>query len=140
MPALPLGGVIGGISRRTADLHGMIMAMERRSDLGSFTSVNSAGILAAYQRRNIQILCACMASFSITAAICAIYWFWMMKRNYRRDLVLMLILGDFYKSLWYLIHGAVNFTFGQVESSDKFCQVSGFMLQTGLAACGKSAR
>jgi hypothetical protein len=100
-------------------------------------SVDAAGILASQQRRQIQIVCAAMASVSISAAMCAIYWFCMMKRNYRRDLVLMLILGDFYKSLWYLIHGSVNFARSQVTSDESFCQVSGFMLQMGLQACGR---
>ena len=99
-------------------------------------SVDAAGILASQQRRQIQIICAAMASVSIVAATCAIYWFCMMKRNYRRDLVLMLILGDFYKSLWYLIYGSVNLARSQVTSDEPFCQVSGFMLQTGLQACG----
>jgi hypothetical protein len=106
--------------------------------LWSSHSVDSAIILASQQRRQIQILCASMACVSIFAAMCAIYWFCMMKRNYRRDLVLMLILGDFYKSLWYLIHGSVNFARSQVTSDESFCQVSGFMLQMGLQACGKS--
>lgn len=101
-------------------------------------SVDAAGILASRQRLQIQILCAAMACVSIFAAMCAIYWFCMMKRNYRRDLVLMLILGDFYKSLWYLIHGSVNFARSQVTSDESFCQVSGFMLQMGIQACGRS--
>jgi hypothetical protein len=105
--------------------------------LWSSSSVNAAGILAARQRRQIQILCSAMASVSICAAICAIYWFCMMRRNYRRDVVLMLILGDFYKSMWYLIHGSVNFGRSQVQSNEPFCQVSGFMLQMALQACGK---
>lgn len=115
----------------TAGIH------QRTSGLWSSSSVDAAGILAAKQRRYIQIVCAAMASISISAAICAIYWFWTMRRNYRRDLVLMLILGDFYKSLWYLIHGSVNFGRSQVKSGEVFCQVSGFMLQTGLSSCGE---
>jgi hypothetical protein len=105
--------------------------------LWSASSVNPADILAAQQRRQIQILCAAMASISICAAMCAIYWFCMMRRNYRRDLVLMLILGDFYKSMWYLIYGSVNFGRSQVTSDEAFCQVSGFMLQMALQACGR---
>lgn len=105
--------------------------------LWTASSVDVKGILAAQQRRQIQIVCASMASVSICAAICAIYWFCMMSRNYRRDLVLMLILGDFYKSMWYLIYGSVNFGSHQVQSDEAFCQVSGFMLQMALQACGK---
>lgn len=111
----------------------------RDSGLGNYASVDGAAILAAHQKRIIQLMCACMACFSIVAAICAIYWFTMMRRNYRRDLVLMLILGDFYKSMWYLIYGAVTFGRGQVQSGEPFCQISGFMLQTGLESCGEFA-
>jgi G protein-coupled receptor GPR1 len=112
-------------------------AQKPTTGLWSATSVDAKGILAAQQRRHIQTVCAAMASISICAAICAIYWFWMMRRNYRRDLVLMLILGDFYKSMWYLIYGSVNFGRSQVQSDEAFCQVSGFMLQMALQACGK---
>lgn len=112
-------------------------AHKAATGLWSAASVNASGILAAQQRRQIQILCSAMASVSICAAICAIYWFCMMRRNYRRDLVLMLILGDFYKSMWYLIHGSVNFARSQVQSHEPFCQVSGFMLQMALQACGE---
>jgi hypothetical protein len=112
-------------------------AQKPNTGLWSATSVDAKGILAAQQRRHIQIVCATMASISICAAICAIYWFCMMRRNYRRDLVLMLILGDFYKSMWYLIYGSVNFGRSQVRSDEAFCQVSGFMLQMALQACGK---
>jgi hypothetical protein len=115
-----------------------ITSMQRATTgLGNSHSVDAAGILALQQRRQIQVLCTAMASVSIFAAICAIYWFCMMRRNYRRDLVLMLILGDFYKSLWYLIHGSVNLARSQVTSDESFCQVSGFMLQMGLQACGR---
>jgi hypothetical protein len=119
------------------DFNKMNMNHTHTTGLWSSSSVDAAGILAAQQRRQIQILCSAMASVSICAAMCAIYWFCMMRRNYRRDLVLMLILGDFYKSMWYLIHGSVNFARSQVQSREPFCQVSGFMLQMALQACGK---
>ena len=114
-----------------------ITTQKASTGLWNSHSVDAAGILASQQRRQIQILCAAMACVSISAAMCAIYWFCMMRRNYRRDLVLMLILGGFYKSLWYLIHGSVNFARSQVTSDESFCQVSGFMLQMGLQACGR---
>ena len=133
-----LSGMVG-----TRDLHESTHRdgnglQSRDTGLSNYGSVNAAAILAMQQKRTIQIMCACMACISILAAMCAIYWFTMMRRNYRRDLVFMLILGDFYKSLWYLIYGSVSFGRGQVKSSDPFCQVSGFMLQSGLEACGRS--
>jgi len=110
----------------------------RTAKLGDSRSVNATGVLNADQRHRIQVIACTMASISIIAALLAIYWFCMMRRNYRRDLVLMLILGDFYKSLWYVIYGSVTFATGQVASEAPFCQVSGFMLGVGLESCGKS--
>ena len=112
----------------------------RMTGLGNANSVNAAGVLNAEQRHRIQVLCCCMACISIAASLCAIYWFCLMRRNYRRDLVLMLILGDFFKSLCYVIYGSVTFATGQVASKAPFCQVSGFMLEVGLELCGECSQ
>ncbi|KAK6392927.1 hypothetical protein LTR65_003010 [Meristemomyces frigidus] len=75
------------------------------------------------------------SAVSITAAICALYWFCMMRRNFRRDLVLLLVIGDFWKSLWFLIYAAVTFAQGPVSTHSTFCQSSGYFLQMGVMMC-----
>ena len=113
-----------------------IQQNSRVSGLGG--TINGTSILAQRQRHTIQVIAASTSSVSILAALVAIYWFCMMRRNYRRDLILLLIMGDLWKSMWYLIYGAVTFTYGQVVSGSNFCEASGYMLQVGLASCGKS--
>lgn len=61
----------------------------------------------------------------------------MMRRNFRRDLVLLLIIGDAWKSLWYMIFSSYTFVNGQVQTGSGFCEVNGYMLQTGIMSCGK---
>lgn len=57
-----------------------------------------------------------------------------MRRSYRHHLILFLVISDTWKSLWYFIFPIVVFTKGQVQSSSKFCKVSGFFLSVGLEA------
>lgn len=59
-----------------------------------------------------------------------------MRRNYRRDLVMLLLLSDLLKNFCFVLFAGVNFNSGPVQSGDTFCQASGYMLQTGLEACG----
>jgi len=117
-------------------------ALTRNASFGlvSANSVNVTTILAAHQRHTIQVLATATSSISIVAAICALYWFCMMRRNFRRDLVLLLIVGDLSKSSWFLIYSAVTFVHGQVMSDSAFCQASGYMLQTSLVACGEYSK
>ncbi|QIW99710.1 hypothetical protein AMS68_005228 [Peltaster fructicola] len=91
--------------------------------------------LADQQRRTIQIVSTVMASVSITASFLALYWFCLMRRNFRRDLVLLLILGDILKNFCFIMYGSVNLTRGQIHGADAFCQASGYILQTSLEAC-----
>jgi len=104
------------------------------------TSVNASSILAMEQRHTIQVMATATSSVSIAAVLLALYWFFLMRRNFRRDLVLLLIIGDLWKSLWYWTYSVVAFTRGQVRSQSKFCQVSGFFLEQGLESCGKTER
>lgn len=109
----------------------------RASALGSDSSFNTSSILARRQKHQIQTIAATFSSMSVLAALCALYWFCMMRRNFRRDLVLLLIIGDFWKSLWFLVGSAVTLAGGQVATETAFCQASGYFLQVGAEACGE---
>ncbi|KAM3424465.1 hypothetical protein BST61_g6469 [Cercospora zeina] len=87
---------------------------------------------AEYQ---LQIIASTFASVSVLAATCAIYWFCMMRRNFRRDLVLLLIVGDFWKSMWFLVFSATTLAKGNIATESSFCQATGYFLQLGLEAC-----
>jgi hypothetical protein len=107
------------------------------SSLGNASAVTASQILAGHERHIIQIIATCNSSIGLAAAVCAVYWFFMMRRNFRRDLVFLLILGDFWKSLWFLAFAVYTFVHGQVASSAAFCQGAGFLLQAGMEACGE---
>jgi hypothetical protein len=105
--------------------------------LGSASAVNASMILDAQQERTVQVLATTTSSISLVAAICAVYWFCMMRRNFRRDLVLLLIVGGSWKSLWFFVFSVVTFAGHTIESETVFCQASGYMLQVGFEMCGE---
>jgi G protein-coupled receptor GPR1 len=74
------------------------------------------------------------ASLSLIAALVAFQWFAFMKRSFRHHLVLLLIVSDMWKALWYFLFPVVVFTRGQVDSTSHFCQASGFFLALGTEA------
>lgn len=47
---------------------------------------------------------------------------------------MLLIFSDFWKATWQLTNPAVVFSGQEVESSDTFCQVSGFFMSFGIEA------
>ena len=105
--------------------------------IASATSVNASTILHANQRHTIQVLATATSSLIIAAALCALYWFCMMRRNFRRDIVLLLIVADLWRSATYLSFAAVTFANGPVTTEQGWCQASGYMLIMGTQMCGK---
>ena len=101
------------------------LASRPTSPLGVFSPAKNHAILV------VGVACA---SFSLLAALISLRWFLLMRRSYRHHLILFLIISDTFKSLWYFVFPIVVFTRGQVHSSSKFCQASGFFLSVGLEA------
>ena len=55
--------------------------------LGNVMSVNASGILAMQQRHDIQVMATATSTISMTAVLCAIYWFAFGKRFYTGPIV-----------------------------------------------------
>lgn len=108
-----------------------------RASLGYNANFNATAILARRQQYQVQVIASTFSSVSLLAALCAMYWFLMMRRNFRRDLVLMLICGDFWKSTWFLVFSTISLGRGAIQTSTPFCQSSGYFLQAGFEACGE---
>ena len=111
--------------------------MMKASGLNNYNSVNGSAIETLGERRTLQILATVTASISLATALLAIYWCCMMRRSFRRGLVLLLIIGGSWKSLWFMLYSVVTFTRGQIKSSSPFCQVSGYGLNLGFESCGE---
>ncbi|KAI7278783.1 hypothetical protein KC345_g5753 [Hortaea werneckii] len=105
------------------------------ASLNSANHFNASARMALEQRHTIRLLASSTSVFSILAATCAVYWFYLMRRNFRRDLVLLLIVGDFWKSLWFLTFACITYTHERIKSESAICQVSGYMLQMGIMMC-----
>ncbi|RMY72025.1 hypothetical protein D0862_14521 [Hortaea werneckii] len=105
------------------------------ASLSNTNNFNASARMALEQRHTIRLLASSTSVFSILAATCAVYWFYLMRRNFRRDLVLLLIVGDFWKSLWFLTFACITYTHEKVRSESAVCQVSGYMLQMGIMMC-----
>ncbi|WPH04390.1 Hypothetical protein R9X50_00728100 [Acrodontium crateriforme] len=58
-----------------------------------------------------------------------------MRRNFRRDLVLLLIAGDLGKNVVYMVFSIQTFVHGQVHTASAFCTGTGYALQMSLGSC-----
>ncbi|KAG9555221.1 hypothetical protein KCU77_g19290, partial [Aureobasidium melanogenum] len=86
-------------------------------------------IISAEWSRAIRITVTVTSSFSVVGTLITIYWFFMMRRNFRRNLILYLVLADFFKSLWYISFSGVSLRRGAIDTHSSFCQGFGFLLQ-----------
>jgi len=98
----------------------------------------SIGTFSRAQNRAILIVGVTAASLSLTIAVVSLRWFLCMKRSFRHHLILMLIISDSFKALWYFLSPIVIFSRGHIESSSAFSQASGFLLALGVEAADLS--
>ncbi|KAM0272632.1 hypothetical protein ACHAQH_008602 [Verticillium albo-atrum] len=57
-----------------------------------------------------------------------------MRRSFRHDLIMLLIVSDGLEALFFMIFPIVDFAMGPIESESVFCQMSGFFLAVGIEA------
>lgn len=82
-----------------------------------------------------SVLVAISLGFGLLSTLAtsfAFYWFVRMKRSFRHDLIMLLIVSDFIKSAWFVIFPIVVYTLGPIASESAFCQISGFSLAVGF--------
>ena len=70
----------------------------------------NVGTFSRAQTRAILIVAVTAASISLGVAIVSLRWFLSMKRSFRHHLILMLILSDSFKALWYFISPIMIFS------------------------------
>jgi G protein-coupled receptor GPR1 len=98
----------------------------------------SIGTFSPAQNRAILIVGVTAASLSLAIAVVSLRWFLCMKRSFRHHLILMLIVSDSFKALWYFLSPIVIFSRGHIDSSSAFSQASGFLLAIGVEAADLS--
>jgi G protein-coupled receptor GPR1 len=60
----------------------------------SQSEFDSAALVSQEQAQVIETLAIIFATLSTIASVCGVYWFVVMRRNFRRDLILLLIVGN----------------------------------------------
>nr|POF03498.1 hypothetical protein CFP56_72023 [Quercus suber] len=109
----------------------------RSSDLQGTASFNATAVLAGQQGHTIAILTTVTSCVSFTATLFAIYWFCMMRRNFRRSLVALLIVADLVKSLCLLVQSSSSMSPGGLHTGSSLCQVTGYVFLASSESCGK---
>lgn len=88
------------------------------------------------QKVTIRIIATTTSSVSIAASLLAVYWFVNMRRNFRRDLVLLLIIGEFFKNLWFLVFSTYSLAQGDLATESGLCLANGYLLTASIETCG----
>ncbi|PNS16060.1 G protein-coupled receptor GPR1 [Sphaceloma murrayae] len=98
-------------------------------------NLNTSALLTQHHTIVIQHAAVAVASCSVAACVLSLYWFTLMRRNFRRTLVMLLIFSDLFKSSWLVVFPAVSLHVGGIRSGSYFCDIGGFFLQAGLESC-----
>ncbi|EFY99871.1 G-protein coupled receptor [Metarhizium robertsii] len=72
---------------------------------------------------------------SLLATLVAVAFFIQMRRRFRHDLILLLILSDMLATFWLVLLPAIELARGRIPSNSTLCQISGFFLSVGIEAC-----
>ncbi|GAB7343212.1 hypothetical protein MBLNU457_1277t1 [Dothideomycetes sp. NU457] len=103
--------------------------------MGLGGAINTKAVLLHDQKVKIAILSVVAGTISVLTCLAALYWFILMRRNFRRTLIMLLLVADCFRSLWFVVFPAVALAHGQVQNGDPFCDAGGFFIQMGLEAC-----
>jgi G protein-coupled receptor GPR1 len=73
----------------------MLFHRDPAAGLGNSQSdFNAAALVSQEQAQVIETLAIIFSTLSTLASVCGVYWFVVMRRNFRRDLILLLIVGN----------------------------------------------
>lgn len=111
---------------RALDHHNAVQLIHQTND--------ASGSLSPGAPRPILAVAIACALISLVAALFTCWWFARMKRTFRHHLIMLLIVSDMCKAVWFFVFPIVALVSGPVSSSSSFCQVSGFFLAQATEA------
>ncbi|KAK6332313.1 hypothetical protein TWF696_003032 [Orbilia brochopaga] len=94
----------------------------------------TASSLTPDQLKIVRIIALVSSSITLVASAIVLHWFVRMRRNFRRQLIMILILCDSWKSLWSFIFPTVALSNTGIATTSDFCQASGFFFAFGIEA------
>jgi G protein-coupled receptor GPR1 len=116
---------------------------------------NMGSVLHNEEVELLGALTIAAATISIISGSLSLFWFLRMRRAFRHQfvthvfkieaklmysLIMLLILSNLWRALWYFLFPIVGFARGTISSQSSFCQVSGFMLSYGIEGAGMQMR
>ncbi|KAK6499875.1 hypothetical protein TWF481_010232 [Arthrobotrys musiformis] len=102
-------------------------------DMSRLSGPNPTGAsLTKEQLKIVRIIALCSSGITLIASAIVLHWFVRMKRNFRRQLIMILIICDTWKSLWSFVFPAVALANSSVATTSNFCQASGFFFAFGI--------
>ncbi len=84
--------------------------------------------------RATLIVAITCASISLITASMTCWWFAIMKRSFRHHLIMLLVISDMGKAIWFFIFPLFVFARGPISSSSTLCQAGGFLLAQATEA------
>ncbi|KAF3905035.1 hypothetical protein AA313_de0205315 [Arthrobotrys entomopaga] len=88
--------------------------------------------LSQEQLKIVRIIALVSSGITLVASAIVLHWFFRIKRNFRRQLIMILIICDSFKSLWSFIFPAVALSELSAANTSEFCQASGFFFAFGI--------
>ncbi|KAH7353245.1 G protein-coupled glucose receptor regulating Gpa2-domain-containing protein [Plectosphaerella cucumerina] len=88
--------------------------------------------LTGHQIHILRVSSLVFSVLTIVSSLLVLYWFAHMRRSFRHDLIMLLIVGDTIEALFFFIFPIVYLVHGPIDSQSNFCQVSGFFLAVGI--------
>ncbi|KAF7563353.1 hypothetical protein G7046_g762 [Stylonectria norvegica] len=82
----------------------------------------------------LHIITVSLSAVSLCAGLATSFFFFRMRRGFRHDLIMTLILCDMFKAIWFMAFPAVSLAYGNIDSESAFCQASGFFLEWAFEA------
>ena len=80
---------------------------------------------------NLRVLRIESLSFtSLTIASCLLYFYWFLRiewKNFRQQLIALLIMSDFFRTVLTFAFPLVTWTFGDDQQDTPYCSASGFL-------------
>ncbi|KAJ4387106.1 G protein-coupled receptor gpr1 [Gnomoniopsis smithogilvyi] len=113
------------------------MTVSPREDIASMKD-GTNGMYVGLRDSDIEILhiiSLTISSISFAATCLSGYWLVRMRRSFRHDLIVLLIVSDFMKSLWFVLYNIIVIgNHSRLDSEGAFCQACGYFFAMGIEA------
>ncbi|KAM0618104.1 hypothetical protein ACHAP0_000762 [Verticillium nonalfalfae] len=128
----PTSGGLGPVLGSFLDTEGAEDSVLDNREVLQYSEIPSG--LSDQQIYILRCVSLSLSLFTLSLIVLVTYWFFRMRRSFRHDLIMLLIVSDGLEALFFMIFPIVDFAMGPIQSESVFCQMSGFFLAVGIEA------